>query len=195
MHALSKHASDRFAALASATLPFVFVAKHDTHPLVREQFVNTWNEAVGGSRAVSLYLTEVLSLATTHLDSPQWTLKHTSARAVADAVGAVVGASADGALGGAVASQLWGAVERALGGKTWEGKEVVLEAFVKFVQAAKGWWMEKEEVKSAIVKVSFVSYLHPSHFVCKCPFRTCGCCCFGDQFAVLGGLCISRVWD
>lgn len=162
MYALSKHASDRFNALAASFLPFVFVAKHDPHETVKEQFQNTWNDAVGGNRAVLLYQTEILELASKHLDSPQWTLKHTAARSVADVVDAVAGAEKEISVGSA--TLLWPAIEKALGGKTWEGKEVVLNAFVRFVECAKQFYQDRSTVASTIVKVrsrSVVTGLQP----------------------------------
>lgn len=150
--ALAKQASDRFNHLASSILPFVFVGRHDSHAAVKEQFQNTWEEAVGGSRAVLLYLKEILELCNTHLDSPQWTLKHTAARTVADSVTAVL--VSEGKISADAAKLLWPNLEKALGGKTWEGKEVVLAAFVKFVQSAKTWYLSESNVASAVVKVS-----------------------------------------
>lgn len=152
MYAVAKYASDRFNALASSALPFVFIAKHDSHEHVKEQFQNTWNEAVGGSRAVLLYLREILELCTTYLDSPQWTLKHTSARAVADATIAV--SSVETSFSEKVGEQLWPAIEKALGGKTWDGKEVILPAFVKFVEKGQAFYDQRQEVKSAIMKIA-----------------------------------------
>lgn len=152
MYAIAKYASDRFNALASSALPFVFVAKHDSHEQVREQFQNTWNEAVGGSRAVLLYLREILELCTTYLDSAQWTLKHTSARAVGDATIAV--SSVETNFSEKVGEQLWPGIEKALGGKTWDGKEVVLPAFVKFVEKGQAFYDPRPEVKSTIVKIA-----------------------------------------
>ena len=157
MAAVAKYASDRFNALASSALPFVFVAKHDPNEQVKEQFQNTWNESVGGSRAVLLYLTEILELCTTHLDSQQWALKHTSARAVADTVTAVSGLESK--VPEKVGEQLWPALEKALGGKTWEGKEVVVFAFAKFVETAQAFYMARPDVKAAIVKVSHIQSL------------------------------------
>ena len=116
-----------------------------------EQFQETWNEAVAGSRAVQLYLPEILDLCMTHLDSPQWALKHTAARAVADAAVAV--SSSEAQMSTATGAALWPAIEKALGGKTWEGKEVVLSAFVKFVEVGKPYYAEQESVRSAITKV------------------------------------------
>ena len=85
-YAIAKHAADRFSAVAASIVPFVFVAKHDPHEQVKEQFQNTWDESVGGSRAVALYLKEILTLSEQYLESPQWALKQTSAKAIADAV-------------------------------------------------------------------------------------------------------------
>lgn len=149
---MSKYASDRINGLASSVLPFVFVAKHDSHDQVKEQFQNTWDETVGGSRAVLLYLKEILELCNTHLDSPQWVLKHTASRAVADTVVAV--SSLESKMSESVGEQLWPAIEKALSGKTWDGKEVVLAAFVKYVQNAQAHYMPRENVKAAITKVS-----------------------------------------
>lgn len=151
MYAMAKHASDRVNALASSILPFLFVAKHDTNDLVKEQFVLTWDESVGGSRAVLLYLDEIVGLCVTNLDSPQWTLKHTSARAVAEATNAL--SSLETNISESAGQRLWPALEKALGGKTWDGKETVLFAFVKFVEKGQAFYMSRADVKSAITKV------------------------------------------
>lgn len=156
--AFAKNASDKFNQFASTVLPFVFVAKHDSHELVKEPFQETWNEAVGGSRAVHLYLSEILDLCMTHLDSPQWALKHTAARAVADAAVAV--SSSEAQMSPTTGAALWPALEKALGGKTWEGKEVVLLGFVKFVHVGKPYYMEHESIRSAITKVCVLSRLN-----------------------------------
>lgn len=158
--AFAKQASDRFNSLAASILPFVFVGKHDSHAAVKEQFQNTWEEAVGGSRAVLLYLKEILELSSTHLDSAQWTLKHTAARTVADSVMSV--SVSEGQISADAAKLLWPSLEKALGGKTWEGKEVVLTAFVKFAQTAKTWYLKDSAVAAAIVKVSQCTHATPT---------------------------------
>lgn len=154
VHAVSKHASDRFTSLGAAFLPFVFLGKHDGADVVREPFAETWNEHVAGPRTVSLYLDEILELAVQHLESAQWAVKHTAARTVAATTIAV----ADLGLGFAdkTGDVVWPALDRALAGKTWEGKEVVLEAFVRFVQAGRQFWeaSDRKNVAAAIDKVS-----------------------------------------
>lgn len=122
MHAFARHATDKFNEFASSILPFVFVAKHDSHEQVKEPFQEAWNEVVVGSRTVQLYLKEIVDLCVVHLDSPQWTLKHTAARSVADVVNAV--ATSEAEMSASTGDAIWPALEKALGGKTWEGKEV-----------------------------------------------------------------------
>ncbi|EMC91411.1 hypothetical protein BAUCODRAFT_80415 [Baudoinia panamericana UAMH 10762] len=151
VYAVCKHATDRFNAAASSVLPFVFLAKHDPHEQVKEQFQNAWNETVGGSRTVMLlYLREIVNLSNAYLESPQWVLKHTSARAIADAVN--ITAALESHMTQETAEMIWPALEKALGGKTWEGKEVVLSAFEKFVESA-GAFTQSDSVAQAIVKV------------------------------------------
>lgn len=123
--AVGKHAIDRFAALAGHILPFVFVAKHDSYARAKELFSDTWNQNVGGSRAVMLYLGEILETASPYLDSPRWSVKHTAAFAVADVI-----KSLGGGISAHDAGRIWPSMERAMGGKTWDGKETVLEAMV-----------------------------------------------------------------
>ncbi|KAF2863590.1 ARM repeat-containing protein [Piedraia hortae CBS 480.64] len=150
IYSTAKHATDRFNAVATSVLPFVFIAKHDPNEHVQEQFQKTWEEAVGGPRAVSLYQIEIVRLATKHLDSPQWVLKHTSALAVADATTTLCSLGS-GNLNG---DHLWPALEKSLNGKTWPGKEAALQAFVRFVETAKPWYEPKKEICSAITKIS-----------------------------------------
>ena len=127
IYAFSKYATDRFNSFAGEMLPFVFVAKHDQFDRAKTLFQDTWNENVGGSRAVLLYLKEIIQLVSQHLDSARWSVKHTSAFAVADVV-----MSAGTSISDVDARVIWPALEKALSGKTWEGKERVLKAFVQF---------------------------------------------------------------
>lgn len=129
VYAVSKHAADRFKSVASEVLPFVFVAKHDPSQHAKPYFQDSWNEHVGGSRAVLLYLQEITSLIMRYLDSPRWSIKHTSALALADLI-----KSLGDKINDIDAKSIWPVLEKALSGKTWEGKETVLEALVRFVK-------------------------------------------------------------
>ena len=134
IYAMSKYATDRFNSLAGDILPFVFLAKHDTSDRTKTLFEDTWSENVGGSRAVLLYLKEIVTLASQHLDSARWSIKHTSALAVADVV-----TSSGTAISDANARAVWPALEKALSGKTWEGKEIVLKALIHLAKNSTFW--------------------------------------------------------
>ncbi|KAK3071415.1 hypothetical protein LTS18_014863 [Coniosporium uncinatum] len=151
VYAMSKHATDRFNSFASDILPFIFVAKHDSNEHVKELFQNTWNENVGGSRAVLLYLKEIMSLSQAHLDSPRWVLKHTASRAIADACTAL--ALPTEGISKSNAGIIWPALQKALGGESWEGKEVVLAAFVRFVEKGSDFWKAEAKIGSEITKI------------------------------------------
>lgn len=129
VYAISKHATDRFNSIAAEALPLTFIAKHDTYEKARVLFDDTWTENVGGSRAVLLYLEEIVDLATQYLESARWSIKHTSAFTIADVV-----TSSGSSIGEANAKIIWPALEKALAGKTWDGKERVLKAFVLFAR-------------------------------------------------------------
>ena len=152
VYAVSKYATDRFNSLASDILPFVFIAKHDTFDRAKSLFEDTWSENVGGSRTVLLYLKEIVNLASQYLDSARWSIKHTSAFATADAV-----TSCGSTIDDANAKVLWPALEKALSGKTWEGKETVLKAFIHFLKSNKFWADEPkvaEQVEKIVVRES-----------------------------------------
>ncbi len=134
IYAMSKHATDRFNSLAGSILPFVFIAKHDTSARAKALFEDTWSENVGGSRVVLLYLKEIIDLASQHLDSARWSVKHTSAFAVADVV-----ISCGSAISDANARVVWPALEKALSGKTWEGKEIILKALIHLAKNSTFW--------------------------------------------------------
>jgi proteasome component ECM29 len=148
-YAVSKFAIDRFNALASEFLPFVFFAKHDFDEHVKEQFEKTWSENVGGSRAVLLYAKEINSISIERLESPRWTIKHTAALTIADVVD-----SSGSEISGSNAVAIWPALEKALALKTFDGKEKVLEAFVKFTSSGKSLWSEEPSIAAQMKKIA-----------------------------------------
>ncbi|KAF2454899.1 proteasome stabiliser-domain-containing protein [Lineolata rhizophorae] len=159
--AVSKLAPDRFNRLTSALLPFCFVAKNDSAPTIREPFAAAWADNVGGARVVLLYLREILDVATPLLDANRWALRRAAARAIAEAARTAcdvsAGATVDGqkvGVGAKEAELLWPALVAAVAGKTWEGKEVVLEAFAKFVEKADAFWKERRDVGVEINKIA-----------------------------------------
>ncbi|PYH40541.1 ECM29 family proteasome component [Aspergillus saccharolyticus JOP 1030-1] len=137
----SKLANDRFMAFASVILPFVFVSRYDVDEHVREIFEKTWQDNVGGNRAVSLYVKEIVDLVSQNLESARWAIKHTAALGLANAI-----TSLDIELDLATSEYIWPVLEQALAGKTWDGKEVVLKALAKFATQSRRLWELKPEL-------------------------------------------------
>jgi proteasome component ECM29 len=149
VYAVSKFATDRFNSLASDFLPFVFFAKHDFDDHVKEQFEKTWDENVGGSRAVILYSKEINALSIDNLESPKWTIKHTAALTIADVV---ISSGSD--ISGPDAAAIWPALEKALALKTFDGKEKVLSAFVKFTKSGFALWKSEPSIAAQSKKIA-----------------------------------------
>lgn len=145
IHAMSKYGSDAMSKVEAAFLPFVFVAKHDTDEYVRREFADIWSEHVFGTRAVtSLFLTEIVRLISHTADSPRWAVKHASALSLATLIGAF---DADACIESDKAKVIWPVLEHAIGGKTWDGKEKVLDGFVQFCLKTQGFREEEGGVE------------------------------------------------
>lgn len=162
VRAVGKHATDRFASLASAFLPLVFIARHDEDLQVRKLYQEVWDDNTGGPRAASLYLREIVMLAEENLTSKRWILKHAAALSIAEVADAVV--QAQGRVGGSEGELLWPALSKALAEKSWLGKEKVLEGFAAFVKGGRDFWKtpSRLEIREAIRKVCHT----PIHQLC-----------------------------
>ena len=157
IQAIAKYATDRFNALASGMVPFVFFGRFDDTAHVREVFKETYNDNVSSSRAASLYLEEIVSLSKEQLGSPKWTFKHAAAKALAEAAEGV--GSSVGGMSVQQAATLWEPLRTALSEKSWNGKGRVLEGFVVWVERGSGFWYNREVVIGEIKKVSKTGWL------------------------------------
>ena len=145
MHALAKSATDRFHALSSSLMPFVFFGRFDDTERVRQVFKETYDEVASGPRVISLYLQEILTLSQEHLTSARWTLKHASAKVLAEAIRGLD--ASHGTISAPQADSLWRPMQEALAQKTWDGKSHLLTGFVVFVEKVDpSWRLPKEEV-------------------------------------------------
>ena len=137
LHAISKIANDRFMGVATALLPLAFIGRNDDLEQVRESFDKTWKDNVGGSRAVVLYFPEIISLIVENYDSPQWAIQHTTSLATAELIN-----SFNGPMDQKQTLAVWNVLEKGLSGKTWEGKEKVLNTLSKFRDLSGSRWDE-----------------------------------------------------
>ncbi|CAM9019584.1 unnamed protein product [Wickerhamomyces anomalus] len=91
--AVSKYSGDRFASVASAFLPVAFVAKNDANKEVAKNFESEWTENTSGNGAVKLYIHEICALVKQYITSPQFSVRQTSAKSIAEACNAIDGAT------------------------------------------------------------------------------------------------------
>ena len=131
IEAISRNASSAFTAISASILPFVFMAKHDPVESVREPYLETWSENTGGVGAIKLYILEIMTLVTAHLEDPQWRIKQVSALTLADAC-EIIGVDIKDHL-----ELVMPLLIRGVGGRTWKGKEAVLKALVVVAENAK----------------------------------------------------------
>lgn len=156
IHAMSKDAGDAMSKVEAAFLPFVFVAMHDTDEHVRKEFANIWTEHVFGTRIVtSLFLAEIVQLISDTADSHRWAIKHASALSLATLVKAF---DSDDCIEDDKAKLIWPVLEHAIGGKTWEGKEKVLDGFVKFCLKTQDFRVKNEVVQKQMTVSSLPYY-------------------------------------
>ena len=142
-------ATDRFNALAVDILPFIFVGKHDPQKSVNEVFEKAWTENTGGSGAIKLYLKEIITLAQMHLASQRWALKQTAALSLADACKSIgKDLSVD------QVDMLWPVLVSATSGKSWEGKEAVLDALVALATNAVEYFRKDQSRLQELTKVA-----------------------------------------
>ncbi|CAI2172736.1 418_t:CDS:10 [Funneliformis geosporum] len=123
MHEISKHASDEMKRIYVEVLPLTYYGKHDSDSSIK----NVWNEiwednASGSTGTIKLYLNEIIVLLSTLLESPSWPTKRQAALTMAD-----VAKSIEQSLIPHM-EQVLPLLLDGLSGRTWAGKEALVEA-------------------------------------------------------------------
>ena len=137
VQAFSKVANDVFMRFATDLVPLVWVGRSDTDTEIQSRFVATWQDNLGGSRSIILYLQEIIQLINTNIKSARWSTRHACCLAVAELIESL---DANEQLSQTQAGLIWPVLQEALAGKTWDGKQKVITAFSQFVRKAKCLW-------------------------------------------------------
>lgn len=146
-------ATDRFNALSVDVLPFLFVGKHDPESSVNEAFGKAWSENTGGTGAIKLSLVEIVDMTKTHLASQRWAIKQTAALSLADACKSIgTDLSAD------QLHILWPVLVAAASGKSWDGKEAVLDALVSLAVDGKVYFGSDGGKLQELEKVTYINF-------------------------------------
>ena len=147
---VSRYASDKFGSLASAFLPFVYIAKHDPVQAVKDKFDMVWSDNTGGSGAIKLYLNEISTLVSEHLSSQQWIIRQVAAQSIAEASKVIEQSS------NVDADTLFAILLDACGGRSWKGKELVFDGLVSLAVRMKERVLKNPELFEKIKKVVVV---------------------------------------
>ncbi|KAF9401765.1 hypothetical protein BGX21_000669 [Mortierella sp. AD011] len=143
---ISKNASDRFKGVASAILPTVFYGTFDSNKDIGGVWKEVWEEhTTASSSAVKLYSTEMVKLLSAQLTSASWNAKKQSAlslKAMSEAMDMT--ASMD---------VLLPLVLDGLSGRTWQGKEHIVELLPVITISSKLYFVGKQEKLQEIAKI------------------------------------------
>ncbi|KAJ3022327.1 UNVERIFIED_CONTAM: hypothetical protein HDU68_009207, partial [Siphonaria sp. JEL0065] len=146
---ISRYSSDAFGNLNVDILPLAFFGRRDANEGIKTTWTEVWEEnTAGASGAVKLYLTELLTLCTTLLSTtPSWGVKKQVGLTLGD-IATAIGASIVDRMGTVVPMLI-----EALGGRTWDGKESVLEALVTVAIEGKAYFDSNKNQLETVTKV------------------------------------------
>ncbi|KAJ3082397.1 hypothetical protein HK102_001737 [Quaeritorhiza haematococci] len=148
----ARHARDNIKNFSSEILPLAYFGSRDANETIQSTWKDAWEETTAGSSsgAVKMYLPEIMRLVEALLkESPSWTIKRQVGAALSDAAKLVEGAFLpymDAALPMLI---------EGLAGRTWEGKEAVLDALITVCVTCKEYFEEgkNSERLEEIIKV------------------------------------------
>ncbi|AQZ14391.1 ECM29 (YHL030W) [Zygosaccharomyces parabailii] len=146
IEAVSLHAAPQFEDTAGIYVPLLFVASNDADESIRTFFAKIWTESSSSDiGAVKLYLEEIVDLLKKNIGSNDFAMRRTCAKSVCllcDKVDASVPAK--------VLEQLFSITIEALKGRTWEGKEVIVEAMVALAVKFRDYVSTHSELQNSI---------------------------------------------
>ncbi|KAJ1549267.1 hypothetical protein HK405_006790 [Cladochytrium tenue] len=139
-HEVSRYASDTLGRYYVSVLPVSYLGMRDGNSTVAETWKSVWEEnTAGASAAVGLYLSEIVVLCRDLLASTSlWHVK----RQVGTTLGSAAAAVGD-KMGKQMATVMPLLVD-ALSGRTWDGKEAVLEGLVVCAVEGKAYLLAEE---------------------------------------------------
>eukprot|EP00039_Didymoeca_costata_P013908 m.217981 g.217981 ORF g.217981 m.217981 type:complete len:1891 (-) comp15896_c0_seq5:51-5723(-) len=129
--AISSRSPDVFNAVGTQLLPLAFVGMYDESKVVSKLFGEVWSDNTAGNEAgIKLYIPELIELILPCFEDRSWNIK----KQAAQALGSVAKNAYPGTLD-KYAPQLLSVMEEALKGRTWDGKEAMVECAVEVVIA------------------------------------------------------------
>ncbi|GAV50901.1 hypothetical protein ZYGR_0AD00840 [Zygosaccharomyces rouxii] len=126
VEAVSKYANKQFEDVSGIYVPLLFIASNDADEVVGTFFSKVWTEtSTSGTGAMKLYLKETVDLLQKYIGSKDFAMRRTCAKSVS-----LLCEKVDLTVKEETVQQLFEITIESLKGRTWEGKEVIVEALV-----------------------------------------------------------------
>ncbi|VEU21958.1 DEKNAAC102976 [Brettanomyces naardenensis] len=148
--AVADYSKDKFQSVASGFLPLAFIGKHDLDDKVSDGFKKAWDASIGsGSNAIKLYFKEIIDLIKLNIGTTNFALRQAiglSVIEIIDRLGTQVGTLSQ------YLDDLYNVLLESLQGRSYRGKEKLLNSLVLLVVSTKGYLDEHEELYGKVSK-------------------------------------------
>ncbi|GMM28830.1 Ecm29 protein [Martiniozyma asiatica (nom. inval.)] len=127
--AVFSNSNDKFQSIASGFLPLAFIGKHDLIEEISKPFGRVWLDAASSSlSAIKLYFTEIVTLMKQNIETSNFSLRHTIALSITEIVTKLELKINE--INSQEITELLEIVLEALKGRTYDGKEKLLDSLV-----------------------------------------------------------------
>ncbi|CAH2354241.1 proteasome component Ecm29p [[Candida] railenensis] len=127
---VAKYSKDKFESIASSFLPLAFIGKHDSIEVVKRNFDREWIENTSGNSSIKLYMKEIIELSSSYLNnSRSYEVRQILAKTIADMVNNI---DSTHEFSDSTRLQLFELLLEGSKGKSWSGKEFIVEALILF---------------------------------------------------------------
>ncbi|QLQ77923.1 hypothetical protein HG537_0A01700 [Torulaspora globosa] len=146
-----KYAPSEFENVASIIMPLLFLASNDADEDVSSHCENVWTEAATqGSGSVMLYLDEILDLLNRHIGSNDFSVRKTCGQSISVLCGKVERSISEKHI-----KHLFDITIHSLSGRSWDGKEIILDALQTLASKFRDHVAENVELKERLNEVFY----------------------------------------
>lgn len=125
----SKYSNEKFELVASEFLPLTFIGMNDIDKNISKNFEKQWIENTSGSNVIKLYLNEIIDLMSQYIKSQNYQIRQILAKSVVKLTNDISDFSN---LPSDLTTKMFDILIESCKGKSWSGKEMILEALVSY---------------------------------------------------------------
>lgn len=144
-----KYAFPEFENVASIFMPLLFIASNDSEQETSTYFERIWTEAsTSGSGTVKIYLDEIMKVLKLHIGSTDFSVRRTCGKSIS-----VLCDKVDHSVSQKLINNLFLITIESLSGRSWEGKEVILEALESLTTKFKDHVEQNNDLRTKLSQV------------------------------------------